>query len=160
MHEVASPIDEKRHQSLGEEIANSITHGVGLLGAFGAAPVLILAAAYTGHTLKVVSVSIFTTTIILVYASSTIYHFLPRGRAKGVFLVFDHVAIFLLIAGTYTPFALVVMGGTAGWTLFGMNWSTAAIGIITQLVPKLRHPILSVTLYLVMGWMVLPTLSA
>ena len=145
---------EHRHQSLGEEIANSVSHGVGLLGALAAAPLLILAAAKTGEALTVVSVSIFATTIVLVYTSSMIYHFLPGGKAKRVFLIIDHVAIFLLIAGTYTPFALVVLRGTAGWTLFGMNWGIAVIGIITKLVPKLRHPILSVVLYLVMGWMV------
>jgi hemolysin III len=155
MHEYVQIPQDSRHQSLGEEVANSISHGVGLIGALAAAPVLILAAASTGDPLKVVSVSIFAATIILVYTSSMIYHFLPRGRAKQVFRVFDHVAIFLLIAGTYTPFALVVLRGTAGWTLFGMNWGTAVIGIITQLVPKLQHPILSVVLYLVMGWMAL-----
>jgi hemolysin III len=100
-------------------------------------------------------VSIFTATMVLVYTSSMIYHFLPRGRTKRVFLILDHVAIFLLIAGTYTPFAVCVLRGAVGWALFGMIWATALFGTITQLVPKLRHPVLSVVLYLVMGWMIL-----
>jgi len=145
---------DRKHQSLGEEIANSISHGVGLIAALAAAPILILAAAKKGVALTVVSVSIFATTIVLVYLSSMIYHFLPRGRAKRVFLIFDHVAIFLLIAGTYTPFALVVLRGTIGWTLFGMIWGAAVIGIVTRLVPQLRHPVLSTVLYLIMGWMI------
>src|SRR5208337_1886330 len=90
-------------QSLGEEIANSVSHGVGLLAALAAAPILVLAAAQKSNALLVVSVSIFAAAMVLVYASSMIYHFLPIGGAKRVFLIFDHVAIFLLIAGTYTP---------------------------------------------------------
>jgi len=150
---VAVPQDH-RHQSPGEEIANSVSHGAGLIAALAAAPILIVAAAKKGEALTIVSVSIFATTIVLVYLSSMIYHFLPRGRAKRVFLIFDHVAIFLLIAGTYTPFALCVLRGAVGWTLFGMIWGAALLGTITKLVPKLRHPILSVVLYLAMGWMI------
>ncbi|MCE0496338.1 MAG: hemolysin III family protein [Methylacidiphilales bacterium] len=155
MHESVTIPHVRRHQSLGEEIANSISHGVGLIGALAAAPILILAATTKGESLTIVAVSIFAAAMILVYTSSMIYHFLPQGRAKRVFLVFDHVAIFLLIAGTYTPFALCVLRGTVGWTLFGLIWGTALVGTITQLVPRLRHPILSVVLYLVMGWMIL-----
>jgi hemolysin III len=150
---VAVPRD-RGHQSLGEEIANSISHGAGLIAALAAAPILIVAAARKGEALTIVSVSIFATTIVLVYLSSMIYHFLPRGRAKRVFLIFDHVAIYLLIAGTYTPFALVVLRGAAGWTLFGTIWGAALFGTITQLAPQLRHPILSVILYLAMGWLI------
>jgi len=147
-------MQDRRVQSLGEEIANSVSHGIGLIVALAAAPTLIVAAVKKGQALTIVSVSIFAATIVLMYLSSMIYHFLPKGRAKRVFLVFDHIAIFLLIAGTYTPFALCVLRGTVGWTLFGMIWGTALLGTITQLIPKLRHPILSVVLYLGMGWMI------
>jgi len=153
-HESVAVAQKHRFQSLGEEIANSISHGVGLLGALAAAPILVLAAAQKGEALMVVSVSIFAVAMVLVYTSSMIYHFLPIGKAKRVFLVFDHVAIFLLIAGTYTPFALCVLRGAMGWVLFGMIWGAALLGTMTQLTPKLRHSIFSVVLYLVMGWMI------
>jgi hemolysin III len=144
-----------RPQSLGEEIANSISHGVGLIAALAAAPFLIWAAAEKGEALTIVGVSIFATSMVLLYLSSMMYHCLPSNRAaKRVFLIFDHIAIFLLIAGTYTPFALGVLRGTLGWTLFGLIWGVALFGIITKLVPKLRHSKLSLGLYLGMGWMV------
>jgi len=145
---------EDRPQSLGEEIANSISHGVGLIAALGASPFLIWVAASKGEALTIVAVSIFVTSMVLLYLSSMIYHCLPKNRAKGVFHIFDHIAIFLLIAGTYTPFALGVLRGALGWTLFGLIWGTALFGIITKLVPKLRHSKLSLVLYLGMGWMI------
>ena len=141
-------------QSLGEEIANSISHGVGLIAALAASPFLILAAAHKGDALTVVGVSIFATSMVLLYLSSMLYHCLPKNRAKRAFLIFDHIAIFLLIAGTYTPFALGVLRGVLGWTLFGLIWGTALFGIITKLAPKLRHSKLSLVLYLGMGWMI------
>ena len=143
-----------RPQSLGEEIANSISHGVGLIAALAAAPFLILVAANKDDALTVVGVSIFATSMVLLYLSSMLYHCLPKNRAKRVFLIFDHIAIFLLIAGTYTPFALGVLRGVVGWTLFGLIWGTALFGIMTKLTPKLRHSKLSLVLYLGMGWMI------
>jgi hemolysin III len=154
MHEFVAARREDRPQSLGEEIANSISHGVGLIAALGAAPFLIWVAANKGETLTIVGVSIFAISMVLLYLSSMMYHCLPRNRAKRVFLIFDHIAIFLLIAGTYTPFALGVLRGTLGWTLFGLIWGTTLFGIITKLVPKLRHSKLSLVLYLGMGWMI------
>lgn len=147
---------EDRHQSPGEEIANGISHGVGLIAALAGAPVLIWAAVRKSDALIVVAVSIFAASMVLLYLSSMIYHILPQGRAKRVFLVLDHIAIFLLIAGTYTPFALGVLRGTLGWTLFGLVWGIALFGTITKLVPRLRHARLSLVLYLGMGWMILP----
>jgi hemolysin III len=158
MHEVASAADENRAQSPGEEIANSISHGVGLIAALAGAPLLILAAVKKGDALSVVSVSIFATTMILLYLSSMIYHCLAENRAKQVFLIFDHIAIFLLIAGTYTPFALLILKGISGWTLFGVVWATAIGGTITKLIPKFRHSKLSLSLYLGMGWIALPVI--
>ena len=154
MHELVADPRKDRPQSLGEEIANSISHGVGLIAALAASPILILVAASKGSALTIVAVSIFATSMVLLYLSSMMYHCLPRNRGKHVFLIFDHIAIFLLIAGTYTPFALGVLRGAVGWTLFGMIWGVALIGIITKLVPKLRHSKLSLALYLGMGWMV------
>ena len=147
-----------RTQSLGEEIANSISHGLGLVAALIASPFLILVAARKGEPLSIVAVSIFATTMILLYLSSMMYHCLPRKRGKGLFALFDHIAIFLLIAGTYTPFALSVLRGTLGWTLFGLIWGAALIGIVTKVVPRFRHPKLSLALYLGLGWMIVPAL--
>jgi hemolysin III len=156
MLESVTVSQEDRHQSPGEEIANGISHGVGVIAALAGAPVLIWAAVRKEDALTVVAVSIFAASMVLLYLSSMIYHFLPTGRAKRVFLVLDHIAIFLLIAGTYTPFALEVLRGTLGWTLFGLVWGIALFGTITKLVPKLRHAGLSLVLYLGMGWMILP----
>lgn len=143
-----------RPQTLGEEIANAVSHGVGTLAAIVATPFLIYAAATKGTTLSIVGVSIFCATVILLYLCSTIYHSLPRNQAKRLFQIFDHMSIFLLIAGTYTPFTFGVLRGATGWTLFGLIWGTAVFGIITKMVPRLRHSPLSLFLYLGMGWMV------
>ena len=116
-------------QSVGEEIANSVSHGIGLLAAGSVAPVLILNAARRGSAADIVGVGIFAATIMQLYLISTVYHALPQGRAKEVFRLFDHIAIFLLIAGTYTPFTFGVLRGAGGWTLFGIIWGLAAAGV-------------------------------
>jgi hemolysin III len=152
MREIGLRSLEDWPQSVGEEIANSISHGVGLIAALAASPFLILVAADKGDALAVAGVSVFAAAMVLVYLSSMVYHFLPKSRAKRAFLTIDHIAIFLLIAGTYTPFALGVLRGALGWALFGLIWSIALFGIITKLVPKLRHSNLSLILYLAMGW--------
>lgn len=154
MNKIITDSQEDRHQSLGEEIANSISHGVGLIAALVGTPFLIWMAVQKGEALIVVGISIFATSMVLLYLSSMMYHCLPRNRAKHVFLIFDHIAIFLLIAGTYTPFALDVLRGAIGWTLFGLIWGIALFGSITKLVPRLRHSKLSLVLYLGMGWLV------
>lgn len=143
-----------RRQTLGEEIANSVSHGVGVLAAIIGAPFLIITAAQHGDALKVVGASVFIATVMGLYLSSTIYHSITHNRTKQVFQVFDHIAIFLLIAGTYTPFTLGVLRGATGWTLFGLIWATALFGIVTKLIPSLRYSKLSLLLYLGMGWMV------
>jgi hemolysin III len=143
-----------RPQTLGEEIANSVSHGVGLLAAIAAVPFLIVSA--SGLRLEnVVGASVFAATMVLLYLASTLYHALPRGRAKRVFLKLDHGAIYLFIAGSYTPFALGVLGGPWGWTLFALVWSLAALGVTLKAFNRLSHPWLSTGLYLVMGWLVL-----
>lgn len=142
-----------RPQSLGEEIANSISHGAGLITAIAGAPVLIVAAARTGAA-SVVGAAVFAATMILLYLASSLYHALPAGRAKRIFLKLDHGSIYLFIAGSYTPFALGALGGPWGWTLFGIVWSLAAVGIALKSLDRLEHPWWSTGLYLAMGWLV------
>lgn len=144
----------ERHQSLGEEIANSVSHGVALLAALAAVPFLIVSASKASAA-SLVGASVFGATMVLLYFSSTLYHALPPGRAKRVSLKLDYSAIYLFIAGSYTPFALGALGGPWGWTLFGLVWGLAAIGIALKAFDRLSHPWASTGLYLAMGWMVL-----
>lgn len=146
---------EERPQSTGEEIANSISHGIGMLAAAVAAPILILSAIQRGGTAGIVGASVFATTLILLYLTSTLYHALPASRAKRVLKVLDHMAIFLLIAGTYTPFTLGVLRGPWGWTLFGIVWTLAIVGIVLKFVFGTKLSLLSTLLYLVMGWLII-----
>jgi len=141
-------------QSRGEEIANSVSHGAALLAAVAATPILIGAASRFGAA-HVVGSSVFAGTMILLYLASTLYHALPESRGKRVFMKLDHGAIFLFIAGSYTPFALGALGGPWGWSLFGVVWALAAVGVILKALDRLSHPWISTALYLVMGWLVL-----
>jgi hemolysin III len=145
----------ERFQSKGEEIANSISHGIGLLGALTVTPILIVVASRRGDATGVVAASVFGATMILMYLMSTLYHALPNSRAKWVFHTLDHCAIYVLIAGTYTPFTLVVIGGGLGWSMFGAIWGLAIVGIVFKAVGRMRHPVLSTTLYVVMGWLLI-----
>jgi hemolysin III len=148
------PAVRKRGQSLGEEIANSVSHGTGFLAALIALPVLVTSAMRHG-TAAVVGAAIFGATMALLYLTSTLYHALPPNRAKRVFKILDHGAIYLLIAGTYTPFTLGVLRGPWGWTIFGLIWALAVTGIILKSVGGVRHPRLSTGLYVAMGWLIL-----
>jgi hemolysin III len=143
----------ERVQSLGEEIANSVTHGVGALASVVALPFLVMAAAPRGIP-SVVGNAVFGVSLVLLYLSSTIYHSLARNRAKRVFRIIDHSAIYLLIAGTYTPFTLGVLRGTWGWTLFGVVWSLAVLGVVLTASLGVRLPRLSTFVYIGMGWLV------
>lgn len=145
---------EERPQTLGEEIANSVSHGVALLAALVGAPFLLVSASQLSAT-NIVGAAVFAATMVLLYFTSTLYHALPAGRAKRVFLKLDHGAIYLFIAGSYTPFALGALGGPWGWTLFGLVWAMAALGITLKAFDRLTHPWLSTGLYLAMGWIVL-----
>jgi hemolysin III len=147
-------VSEKPRYSLGEEIANAVTHGVGWLASVGGLAVLVTLAGLTGGALRVVSCAVFGTTLVLLYAASTLYHALPSPRAKRVFRVLDHSAIFLLIAGTYTPLALVALGGGWGWALFSCVWFLAVVGVLLNTLAHGRWRWLSITLYLLMGWLV------
>lgn len=147
-------MQEERPQSLGEEVANSVSHGLGLSAAVAAFPVLVLAAQQRGDTAGIVGASVFATTMVLLYLASTLFHALPRCRAKRVFQILDHSAIYLLIAGTYTPFTLGVLRGDLGWTLFGIVWGLAVAGTMLKALGGVRYTTLSTWTYLAMGWLV------
>ncbi len=146
---------KNRLQTVGEEVANSISHGIGLLAAIAATPFMVVRAVQLGDPAFVVGVSIFCATMIVLYLASSVYHMLPQGRAKRVCKDIDHSAIYLLIAGTYTPFTLGALNGPWGWTLFGIVWALAAFGVLMKSMRRLSHPVLSVGLYLIMGWIIL-----
>lgn len=142
----------RQNQSLGEEIANSVSHGIGAFAAVVITPILIIKAIPLG-AVSVIGVSIFGATMILLYLSSTLYHAFSHSKTKRVFRIFDHSAIFLLIAGTYTPFTLGVLPDTWGWTLFGIVWVLAIIGVVMKSIQNIGTSKLSIGLYLAMGWM-------
>lgn len=151
----ASPVAPRREQSRGEEIANSISHGIGLIAALAATPFLVAEAIKRGDAGFIVGVSIFAATMVLLYLASTLYHALPAGKAKRVFRIIEHSAIFLLIAGTYTPFTLGVLRGAWGWTLLGLVWGFALAGVALKAFERMSHPVISTGLYLLMGWLIL-----
>ncbi len=140
--------------SLGEEIANSITHGIGAGLSIAGLVVLIVSAARLGDPWRVVSFSIFGASLIMLYVISTLYHALHHPGAKHVFKILDHASIYFLIAGTYTPFTLVSIRGAWGWTLFGIIWGLAIIGIVFKAIFINRMKRLSVAIYILMGWLV------
>ncbi len=143
-------------QSRGEEIANSLSHAAGLLGALIGAPILLRAAVERGSTGFVIGSAVFAATTALLYTGSAVYHFWPHTPFKAVLQKLDHSAIFLLIAGTYTPLALGPLRGPWGWSVLGVVWTMAALGVLLKTVKGAAHrPRLAVALYLVMGWMVL-----
>lgn len=144
-----------RTLSLGEEIFNSITHGIGTLLSIAALVLLVVFASIKGNAWHIVSFSIFGASLVLLYLASTLYHSFTREKIKNLFARFDHAAIFLLIAGTYTPFVLTTLRGALGWTLFGIIWSLAIAGIVIRSIYLTRFRKLMVGIYLAMGWMFL-----
>lgn len=147
--------DSVEHYTPGEETTNAILHGVGLGLAIAALVVLVVLASLSGNAWHIVSFSIYGATLVLLYLSSTLYHGFYAGRAKQLFRIFDHSAIFLLIAGTYTPIALITLHGRLGWIVFGVVWGIAAAGIVGKAFWTNRFAVLSTVLYLSMGWIVL-----
>lgn len=143
-----------RIQSHAEETANSISHGFGFVAALAGTPFLIMQAVKHSDAGVVVAMALFSASMITLYLASTLYHALSAGRAKRVFRVIEHSAIYLLIAGTYTPFTLGILRGTWGWALFGTVWTIAVVGIALKAFGKAAHPVLSTSLYLVMGWLI------
>lgn len=141
--------------SMGEEIAHSVTHGIGAALSIAGLTVLVTLAALHGNAWHIVSCAVFGATLVFLYTASTLYHSITHKGAKKVLRVFDHSAIFLLIAGTYTPFTLVTLRGGWGWTLFVIVWGLALVGIVYKITARRRFRLLSVLLYLGMGWLVL-----
>ncbi|PJE78580.1 hypothetical protein CI610_02474 [invertebrate metagenome] len=139
--------------SLAEEIANSITHGIGALLSIAALVILVTYATLQSDMWRIVSFSIYGTSLILLYLASTLYHSFPQPHIKRLLKVFDHCAIYLLIAGTYTPFLLVSIRGIMGWTLFSIIWLLAISGITLKLAFRNRYHGLSVATYVLMGWL-------
>ena len=140
--------------TVGEEIANSITHGIGILLAIGGLGVLTGFASVHGDRWHVVSCSIYAATMILLYSASTLYHIVQAPRAKSVLQIADHSAIYLLIAGTYTPFSLVSLRGPLGWSLLALVWALAAAGILLEIKTGKRRKAFGTALYLGMGWII------
>ncbi len=143
-----------RRYSLAEEVASSVTHGLGVALSITALIILTTFAARSGDAWRVVSFSIYGSTLIMMYLSSVLYHMFQRPGVKRIFRYFDHSAIYLLIAGTYTPFTLVNLRGTWGWTLFGLIWGLAAFGVLMTVLRVGRSRILASLIYIGMGWLV------
>lgn len=148
----APSLRDERPQTWGEELANTISHGIGFLLAVASLPVLVHFAAVRGSAVNVVAASVFSATMILLYLVSALYHAVPHGVVKRWLSRLDHAAIYLFIAGSYTPFVLGVLRGGWGWSLFGVVWACALLGIGAKLLNRLRHPLWSTGLYVAMGW--------
>lgn len=152
----------KKYYTKGEEIANSITHGIGALISIAALVILIVASAKYGDAWYIVSFTIFGVSLIILYLFSTLYHSIQLPMAKKVLRVFDHSSIFILIAGTYTPYTLTVLRGPLGWTIFGIEWGLAIIGIVFKAIVLGKYSELedgklgkiSTIIYILMGWFV------
>jgi hemolysin III len=143
----------RRDLTIGEEIFNSVTHGIGTLLSIAALIILVVAASFHGDAWHIVSFSIFGASLIILYLSSTLYHSFTGEKVKNIFARFDHAAIFVLIAGTYTPILLTVIRGVIGWTMFGIIWAVAIAGIVIRSIYLTRFRKLMVVIYLLMGWM-------
>lgn len=141
--------------SLAEEIFNSISHGVGALFSIAALVILVAFASIRGDVWRIVSFSIYGFTLFFLYLSSTLYHSVFHEKSKRVLRVFDHISIYLLIAGSYTPVTLVSMRGTWGWTIFGIIWALAIGGIILKVVNLEKMKYFSIGLYVIMGWLIM-----
>ncbi|PYJ90829.1 MAG: hemolysin III family protein [Deltaproteobacteria bacterium] len=156
-----SAVDEelavpKWTQSTGEELANTISHGIGLIGAMIGTPILLLAAFHHGSISFLIGTVVFTVTMLVLYLGSLLYHAWPQTPAKSILQVLDHSAIFLLIAGTYTPFALGPLRGVWGWIMLGLIWALAALGVLVKATHgTARHKRFAMALYLGMGWLAL-----
>lgn len=141
--------------TLGEEIASSITHGIGALLSIAALVLLIVFAAIKGTAWHVVSFSIFGSMLVIMYIQSTLYHALTNKKAKSVFRRLDHISIFLLIAGTYTPYCLTILRGWLGWTIFGIVWGCAIVGIVFKAISVEKFKRFSTALFIIMGWFII-----
>lgn len=145
---------ETHRFSVGEEVANAITHGIGALLSIAALVLLIVFSSLYGTAWHIVSFTLFGASMFILYMSSTMVHALPQGKAKDLFEIFDHSAIYIFIAGTYTPFTFIVIQGKLGWTMFGIVWGLAIAGTIFKVFFVKKYLFTSTMLYILMGWMV------
>ncbi len=150
---------DAKSYSVREEIAHSATHGLGIVLSLAGLVALVTTASRTGDTWDVVASAVYGVTLVLLYLTSTLYHSIPHPPAKRVLRILDHSAIYLLIAGTYTPFTLVLLRGPWGWTLFGLVWGLAILGITLKVAAMGRFRRLSLVLYIGMGWLVVIALG-
>ena len=151
---VAHAVEHKLY-TLGEEVAHALTHGLGIVLAIAGLAVMVARAALYGNAWHMVGASIFGATLVLMYTASTLYHGIPGEQlpnAKKVLRIIDHSSIYLLIAGTYTPFTLVTLNGPWGWSLFGVTWGLALLGVVFKIFATGRFEKLSLAIYLAMGW--------
>ena len=149
---------EDRPQTLGEEIANAISHGIGFLLAIASLPLLVVVAARHGTAVNIVAVSVFSVTMMMLYLVSALYHAVPEGAIKSFLNRVDHAAIYLFIAGSYTPFALGVLHGAWGWTLFAIVWAIALAGVF-MVVRRIERRGITIALYVGLGWIGLVALG-
>ena len=146
-------------QTLGEEISNAVTHGVGALLSIAGMVIMIVRAASVGTAIDVVASVLYGSTLILLYTFSTLYHSLTNKKAKFVFKVLDHCSIFLLILGSYIPVSLCLIGGAKGWVLFGINAAAATLGIVLNSINLVKWKTFSMVLYIVMGWSIVMSIT-
>ncbi|WP_416730038.1 PAQR family membrane homeostasis protein TrhA [Fictibacillus sp. JL2B1089] len=137
-----------------EEIANAITHGLGVLLSVAVTSILLVFAVWKGTAVHIVSCAVFGGTMLTLYSASTLVHAFPKGRVKDLFEIMDHAAIYLFIAGTYTPIVLIVVGGGLGWTLFGVVWGLAIFGVVFKVFFTKKFVVLSTLGYVAMGWLI------
>lgn len=147
--------NDNNYYTKGEEIANAITHGVGALLAIAALVLLVVFSSKYGNVWYIVSYSIYGTMLVILYIASTLYHSLPGRNIKHLFQIFDHSSIYLLIAGTYTPYILTKLRNPLGWTIFGIVWGLAVIGIIMKTFWVTKYVGLSTIIYVIMGWLII-----
>lgn len=140
--------------SKGEEIANAIIHGIGAISSIAALAILVVYSSYEGNAWHIVTFTIFGATMLILYTCSTLVHSFPEGKAKDIFEILDHSSIYLFIAGSYTPFLLLAIKGTVGWTLFGIVWGLTLAGIIFKSFFTKRFVLASTLLYVAMGWLI------
>lgn len=145
----------KKFFTVGEEIFNAVTHGVGSVLAIAGAVLLIVRAAFTESAITVVSCCVYGASLIILYTMSTLYHAITARTAKAILRIFDHCTIYVLIAGTYTPFCLILLGGGWGWSIFGVMWGFTALGITLNAVNLEKYKVFSLISYVAMGWCVL-----
>jgi hemolysin III len=145
-------LETEPRQSLEEEIANSLTHGIGILFGVVAISLMVTFSVMNSDAIGIFSVSLFGGSLLLLYTFSTLYHAIQHQKTKELLRIFDHISIYFLIAGTYSPFLLIGMRGIWGWLMFGLVWGIAHVGIIFKAFYKHRFPRLSLTMYLAMGW--------